>query len=64
LKGIDDMGRTSALDRLYFMLRADLLQRLKQNAEAGEAYQRAAALAKNPAEVGFLNRRSRQIQPS
>ena len=66
LNRIDDLGRTSALDRYYLFhaARADLLRRLNQNAEAAAAYQRAAALATNPVEVDFLNRRWRQVQPN
>jgi RNA polymerase sigma-70 factor (ECF subfamily) len=64
LSRIDDLGRTNALDRYYLFhaARADLLRRLKQNAEAAAAYQRAVDLATNPVEVDFLNRRLRQVQ--
>lgn len=65
LNRIDELGRTSALDRYYLFhaARADLLRRLNQNAEAATAYERALALAKNPVEVNYLNRRLRQLQP-
>jgi RNA polymerase sigma-70 factor, ECF subfamily len=59
LNRIDELGRTSALDRYYLFhaARADLLRRLKRNTEAAEAYKTAAALATNPVEVDYLNRR-------
>jgi RNA polymerase sigma-70 factor (ECF subfamily) len=65
LNRIDELGRTSALDRYYLFhaARADLLRRLNQNAEAATAYERAVALATNPVEVNYLNRRLRQLQP-
>ena len=65
LNRIDELGRTSALDRYYLFhaARADLLRRLNQNAEAATAYERALALATNPVEVNYLNRRLRQLQP-
>jgi RNA polymerase sigma-70 factor, ECF subfamily len=64
LKRIDDLGRANALDRYYLFhaARADLLRRLKQNAEAAEAYQKAVSLATNPVEVEYLNRRLRQLE--
>jgi RNA polymerase sigma-70 factor, ECF subfamily len=65
LNRIEELGRTSALDRYYLFhaARADLLRRLKQNEEAAAAYRRAAALATNPVEVDYLNRRLRQLEP-
>src|SRR5215469_9059362 len=58
LNRIDELGRTSALDRYYLFhaARADLLRRLRQNDEAAAAYERAVALATNPVEVNYLNR--------
>ncbi|MGA7237845.1 MAG: RNA polymerase sigma factor [Bryobacteraceae bacterium] len=65
LNRIDELGRTSALDRYYLFhaARADLLRRLNKKAEAAKAYQTAVSLAANPVEVDFLNRRLRQLQP-
>ena len=64
LKRIDGLGQTGALDQYYLFhaARADLLRRLNRNGEAAAAYQKAAALAPNPVEVDFLNRRLQQIQ--
>jgi RNA polymerase sigma-70 factor (ECF subfamily) len=64
LNRIDELGRTSVLDRYYLFhaARADLLRRLKQNDEAAAAYEKAAALTTNPVEVNYLNRRLRQLQ--
>jgi hypothetical protein len=65
LQQIDDLGRKGALDQYYLFhgARADLLRRSNRRAEAAAAYQRAATLATNPIEVGFLNRRLRELQP-
>jgi RNA polymerase sigma-70 factor (ECF subfamily) len=64
LNRIDELGRTSALDRYYLFhaARADLMRRLKQNDAAAAAYEKAAALATNPVEVNYLNRRLRQLR--
>jgi RNA polymerase sigma-70 factor (ECF subfamily) len=64
LNRIEDLGRAGALDQYYLFhsARADLLRRLNQNGDAAAAYQKAAALATNPVEVDFLNRRLRQLQ--
>jgi RNA polymerase sigma-70 factor (ECF subfamily) len=53
-----------ALDQYYLFraARADLLRRLNQNVEAAAGYQKAAALATNPVELDYLNRRIRQLQ--
>jgi RNA polymerase sigma-70 factor (ECF subfamily) len=61
---VDELGRSNALDRYYLFhaARADLLRRLKQNHEAAAAYEKAAALATNPVELNYLNRRLRQLQ--
>ena len=66
LKRIDDLGRTSALDRYYLFhaARADLLRRLNRYSDAAEAYQRAARLATNSIELDFLKRRLRQMEAS
>ncbi len=49
---------------LYHATRADLLARLDRPAEARAAYQRAAALATNAAEIRFLEGRSTQLDPT
>jgi len=63
LNCIEELGRTGLLDRYYLFhaARADLLRRLNQNRAAAAAYREAAALATNPVEVDFLNRRLRQL---
>jgi RNA polymerase sigma-70 factor (ECF subfamily) len=63
LNRIEDLGKSGALDRyhLFHAARADLLRRLNQNRDAASAYEKAAALASNPVEVEFLNRRLRQL---
>jgi RNA polymerase sigma-70 factor, ECF subfamily len=63
LNRIDDLATSGSLDRYYLFhaARADLLRRLNRNREAARAYERAAALASNPVEVDFLNRRLRQL---
>lgn len=64
LHRIEELGRSGVLDRYYLFhaARADLLRRLNQNGDASAAYRKAAALATNPVEVDFLNRRLRQLQ--
>jgi len=64
LNRIDELGRTRVLDQYYLFhaARADLLRRLMQNGEAAAAYTKAAALATNPVEVDFLNKRLRQLR--
>ena len=64
LKTIDELGKTGALDQYYLFhaARADLLRRMKQNDAAGDAYEQAAALATNPVERDFLNRRLREVR--
>jgi RNA polymerase sigma-70 factor (ECF subfamily) len=51
------------LDRyhLFHAIRADLLRRLGQNAEAAVAYERAIALSENAAERAFLERRRQAL---
>jgi RNA polymerase sigma-70 factor (ECF subfamily) len=60
---IEELGRSGTLDQYYLFhaARADLLRRLKQTRDAAAAYRRAAALATNPVEVSFLNRRLGQL---
>lgn len=64
LNRIEALARGSQLDRYYLFhaARADLLRRLNQNSDAAAAYRKAAALATNPVEVDFLNRRLRQLK--
>ena len=59
LRRVDDLGRSGALDRYYLFhaARADLLRRLRRWGEAADAYRRAAALATNQVEHGYLERR-------
>ncbi|WP_252444675.1 RNA polymerase sigma factor [Pseudonocardia humida] len=45
----------------FHATRGDLLSRLGRHDQAGQAYQRAAALASNPAERGYLTRRAREL---
>ncbi len=66
--GVEEgLQRTAALagslDRYYLFhaARADLLRRLNRRPEAIEAYRHAAALATNPVELEFLNRRIREL---
>ena len=63
LDRIEELGRTGVLDQYYLFhaARADLLRRLNRNVVAAAAYRKAAALATNPVEVDFLNRRLRQL---
>jgi RNA polymerase sigma-70 factor (ECF subfamily) len=65
LQRIEELGRAGVLDQYYLFhaARADLLRRLNRNGGAAEAYRNAAALATNPIEVNFLNRRLRQLPP-
>jgi RNA polymerase sigma-70 factor (ECF subfamily) len=64
LRQIDDLGRAGTLDHYYLFhaARADLLRRLKRNAEAAEAYRHAAALTTNRIECDFLNARLRRLE--
>jgi RNA polymerase sigma-70 factor, ECF subfamily len=63
LRRMDDLGASGALDHYYLFhaARADLLRRLDRPREASEAYQRAASLATNPIELGFLKRRLSEL---
>jgi RNA polymerase sigma-70 factor (ECF subfamily) len=62
LRRIDNLGKSGELDQYYLFhaARADLLRRLQCWDEASAAYRRAAALATNPVEVDFLERRLRE----
>lgn len=64
LDRISELGRSGALDQYYLFhaARADLLRRKNQRDDAAAAYRKAAALATNPVEVDFLNRRLQQLQ--
>ncbi|HKE29240.1 MAG TPA: RNA polymerase sigma factor [Bryobacteraceae bacterium] len=64
LKLIDELGRSGALDGYYLFhaARGDLLRRLDRKFEAKAAYQEAIALATNPVEVDYLNRRVQELQ--
>jgi len=63
LRRIDNLGALGELDQYYLFhaARADLLRRLQRWDEAAAAYRRAAALATNPVEVDFLDRRLREV---
>ena len=64
LNRIEELGRAGVLDQYYLFhaARADLLRRLNQKDDAAAAYTKAAALATNPLEVDFLNRRLGQLR--
>ena len=47
---------------LFHSARADLLRRLGRRGEASDAYERALALASNPVERAFLERRLRELR--
>jgi RNA polymerase sigma-70 factor (ECF subfamily) len=66
LARIDELDKNEALDRYYLFhaARADLLRRLNRNEEAAISYEKAAALASNPVEIDFLNRRLNQLRAS
>ncbi|HYL36107.1 MAG TPA: RNA polymerase sigma factor [Bryobacteraceae bacterium] len=63
LERINELGRSGVLDHYYLFhaARADLLRRLNRSREAAAAYQKAAALATNPVEINFLQRRLREL---
>jgi RNA polymerase sigma-70 factor (ECF subfamily) len=63
LRRIDNLGKSGELDQYYLFhaARADLLRRLERWEDAAAAYRRAAALATNPVEVDFLERRLREV---
>jgi RNA polymerase sigma-70 factor (ECF subfamily) len=63
LDRIEELGRAGALDQYYLFhaARADLLRRMNRTADAIASYRKAAALATNPVELRFLNRRMREL---
>jgi RNA polymerase sigma-70 factor (ECF subfamily) len=56
--GIDGLERY----HLFHAARADLFRRLERRAEAAEAYEQALALATNPIERAFLERRLTEVR--
>jgi RNA polymerase sigma-70 factor, ECF subfamily len=48
---------------LFHSARADMLRRLDRPAEAADAYERALAMAENPVERAFLERRLSEVSP-
>jgi RNA polymerase sigma-70 factor, ECF subfamily len=62
-RGLDLIARIEGLDDYYLLhaARADLLRRLGRRSEAAGAYRRALALARNPVERGFLERRLAEV---
>jgi RNA polymerase sigma-70 factor (ECF subfamily) len=58
---IDDLAAELDGYHLFHSARADLLRRLDRRAEAAAAYDRALALAENPVERAFLERRLREL---
>ncbi|MGO8818209.1 MAG: RNA polymerase sigma factor [Terriglobia bacterium] len=64
LRLIDELGASSELAsyHLYHAARADLLRRLGQSREAGEAYRRALTLTANAVERRFLRRRLAEME--
>jgi RNA polymerase sigma-70 factor (ECF subfamily) len=61
---LDELERRKELEEFHLLpaARADLLRRLGQMAEAGEAYRRALRLATNDIERRFLRRRLTEIE--
>ena len=64
LARLDDLAADAELEQyhLFHAARADLLRRLDRRDEASAAYVRALALATNPAERRFLERRLAQVE--
>jgi RNA polymerase sigma-70 factor, ECF subfamily len=62
---VERLAATGVLDGYHLLhaARADLLRRLGRRAAAAEAYRRALALAANPRERDFLERRLREVEP-
>jgi RNA polymerase sigma-70 factor (ECF subfamily) len=62
-QGLDLIARIEGLDDYHLLhaARADLLRRLGRRAEAAGAYRRALALAPNPVERDFLERRLAEV---
>jgi RNA polymerase sigma-70 factor (ECF subfamily) len=63
-EGLDLIAQIEGLDDYHLLhaARADLLRRLGRADEAAGAYRRALALAPNPVERAFLERRLEQVQ--
>ena len=63
-EGLDLISQIEGLDDYHLLhaARADLLRRLGRRTEAAGAYRRALALAPNPVERAFLERRLEQVQ--
>jgi RNA polymerase sigma-70 factor (ECF subfamily) len=61
LRLMDELAAELDGYHLFHSARADLLRRLDRPAEAAAAYERALALAGNPVERGFLERRLREL---
>jgi RNA polymerase sigma-70 factor (ECF subfamily) len=61
--GLTLIDRLAGLDDYHLLhsARADLLRRLGRRGEAADAYRRALALAANPAERSFLERRLEEV---
>ncbi len=61
--GLDLIARIEGLDDYHLLhaARADLLRRLNRRDEAAAAYGRALALATNPVERAFLERRLTEV---
>jgi RNA polymerase sigma-70 factor (ECF subfamily) len=60
LELVDELGGELDGYHLFHSARADLLRRMQRTGEAAASYRRAAALASNPAERAFLERRLRE----
>ena len=61
--GLAVIDRILGLDayHLYHAARADLLRRMGETARAAAAYDRALALASNPVEIAYLQRRKMEL---
>jgi RNA polymerase sigma-70 factor (ECF subfamily) len=59
---MDDLAAELDGYHLFHSARADLLRRLDRGGEAADAYRRALALAENPVERAFLERRLTEIR--
>jgi RNA polymerase sigma-70 factor (ECF subfamily) len=64
LSMINDLGASGELDGYYLFhaARADILRRLGQFKEAGDAYEKALELATNQVERNYLMRRLREVR--
>ncbi len=65
-RGLEQIDSIEGLDRyhLYWSARADMLRRLDRRGDARAAYGRALALAENPVERSFLERRRAELDQS